>query len=137
MSGTTPQHFVQPDAWAESQMPVGVPSSVQYTRLAPLPTVGHDGTLHAPSAQIRSHLHAELQSTVSHASRPEQLIVQLEPPKQSTSLHALAPTQLIVQSQPFGHVTLPQLSLLVHSIAHVCACSSHVVQSGGQFGTTQ
>jgi hypothetical protein len=137
VSRTAHQHFVQPDAWAESHMPVSVPSFVHSTRLAPFPTVGQSGVLHAPATQLRSHLQAELQLTVSHASSPTQLMAHRDPLKQSMSLHALPPTQLIVQSQPAGQVTLPQLFALVHSTTQVCAFSSQDVQSAGQLDTTQ
>jgi hypothetical protein len=118
-------------------MPVSVPSLVHSTWLAPFPVVGHSGVLHASPWQARSHLHAFEHDTVSHAPLPAQVIVQRDPLWQSMSRHALPPVQLMVQVHPLGHVTLPQLSALVHSARQVRCTSSHVVQSFGQFETTQ
>lgn len=134
---TADQHFVQPAAWAESQLAVAVPSVVHSTWLAPLPTTGQRGVLHAPVAQVRSHLQAAEQSTVSHASVPVQVIAQCEPASHVMLLHALPPVQLIVHVQPDGHVTLPQLSALVQSTGQIIFSSSHCGQSAGQFGITQ
>lgn len=134
---TTPQHFAQPAARVESQVPVAVPSAVHSTRFVPFPTAGQLGVLHAPAAQVRSHLQASSHDTVSHAFAPVQVIAQVEPAGHSMSLHALPPVQLIVQVHPGGQSMFPQRSALVQSAVHVIAASSHDVQSLGQFGTTQ
>lgn len=128
---------MQPAAWAESQFAVAVPSVVQSTWLAPLPTTGQRGVLQAPEPQVRSHLQAAAQSTVSHAFVPVQVIAQCEPASHVMLLHALPPVQLIVHVQPDGHVTLPQPSAVVHSTGQIRFSSSHIGQSAGQFGTTQ
>lgn len=133
---TSGQHFVQPDG-DESHIPVEVPSAVHWTRLPPLNTVGQSGVSHALPVQDRSHLHAELQFTRSHALLPEHVTVQRESLAQSTLRQAFDPTQLIVQLQPGGQRMFPQLLVLEHSTRHVRATSSHDVQSGGQLGTTQ
>lgn len=134
---TAGQHFAQPGARVESHVPVAVPSAVHSTRLAPFPTAGQLGVLHAPAAHVRSHLHASSHDTVSHALAPVHVIAQVDPAGQSMSLHALPPVQLIVHAHPGGQSMLPQLSALVQSAVHVIAASSHEVQSLGQFGTTQ
>lgn len=103
----------------------------------PLPLVGHTGVLHAPAAQSRSQAQADPQDTFSHASVPEHVIEHFASFSQVMSAHALPPVQWIVHSQPDGHVTLLQLSALVHSAVHVRATSSHSVQSRGQPETTQ
>jgi hypothetical protein len=122
-SRTAAQHLVQPAAWAESQFAFCVPSVVQRIRFAPLPTVGQLGALQAPVAHVRSHAQAAPQSTVSHASVPEHVTMQVDP--------------AAVQVQPDGQVTWPQLVELVHSARQVFFASSQVVQSLGQLGTTQ
>jgi hypothetical protein len=74
----------------------------------------------------------------SHAPGPLQLTSQCDPLEQVTSLQALSPLQLIVQLHPDGHViAASQSSGALHSIMHVRAPSSQVVQSSGQFWTTQ
>jgi hypothetical protein len=118
-------------------MPVSVPSVVHSTWLAPFPVVGHSGVLHASPWQARSHLHAFEHDTMSHALLPVQVIMQRDPIGQSMLRHALLPVQVMVQVHPLGHVTLPQLSALVHVATHVRCTSSHVVQSLGQLLTTQ
>lgn len=128
---------MQPDG-DESHLPVEVPSSVHWTRLPPLLAVGQSGVSHDPfPEQVKSHLHAELQSTRSHAFGPVQVTRHFESRAQSMSRQAFEPVQLIVQVQPDGQVTFPQPFELVHSTRQVRATSSHVVQSSGQFGTTQ
>ena len=134
---TAAQHFVQPAAWAESHIPVFVPSVVQCIWLAPLPTVGQSGVLHSPAPQVTSHLHADAQWTVSQASVPEHTTLHSEPLLHVMSTHALPPVQLIVHVQPDGQVTLPQLSALVHSAVQVFCTSSQGEQSAGQLGITQ
>jgi len=52
---TAAQHFVQPAARAESQLPVVVPSLVHSIRLPPLPVNGQLGVLQAPVPHVRSH----------------------------------------------------------------------------------
>jgi hypothetical protein len=134
---TAAQHFAQPAAWAESQFPVAVPSEVHSTRFAPAPTAGQAGVPQAPVAQVRSHLQASSQDTVSHALVPVHVMAHVEPAGQVTSLHALPPVQLIVQVHPSGQSTLPHRSALVQSTVHVIAARSHEVQSPGQSTTTQ
>ena len=128
---------MQPAAWAESQFVTPVPSTVHSTWFEPFPTTGQFGVLHAPAAQVRSHLQADAQLTVSHASAPEQVMLHFDCVLHVMSAHALPPVQLIVQVQPGGQFTLPQLPPLVHSARQVLSTSLQVVQSAGQFGTMQ
>jgi hypothetical protein len=134
---TAAQHFVQPDAWFESQVPDVVPSLVHSTRFVPLPTEGQTGVSQAALPHERSHLQAAAQLSVAHAPVPEQVTSHVELLLHVMSLHALSPVQWIVHFQPLGHVTLPQLSALVHSAMHIRLPSSQVVQSFGQLDTIQ
>jgi hypothetical protein len=100
--------------------------------------MGHVTVSHAPEAHVRSHWHALSQSMSLHALGPLQLIVQRELLLHVTSLQLPLPLQLIVQFQPDGHViVLSQSSGALQSTVHVRALSSHVVQSSGQFCSTQ
>jgi hypothetical protein len=71
--------LVQPGANEESQCAPLVPSLVHRTRFGGLPDVGQSGVLQAPGPQVRSHLHAGEQSTVSQASVPVHVTEHVEP----------------------------------------------------------
>jgi hypothetical protein len=90
-----------------------------------------------PAMQLTSHEQASRQLMLPQESPPLHVTVHLELAWQLMLSHAAPPVQLIVQVQPLGHVTEPQLSVLVHSAVHVFLISSHVLQSLGQFGMTQ
>lgn len=106
--------------------------------MPPLPRTGHDFEPQAAPWHARSHLQACEQRTSPHELSPMQVMLQNERASHSTSLQAPAPVQLTVHVQPPGQVMVPAQSLaLVQSTWHVCATSSHDVQSAGQFGATQ